>query len=151
MTRKPPTNDLEPLIKHRQERAKYELGRKPWLTPIGEQLMTVLDSPLRSTVETLLAELAALALLADANKGQALRESRSAEIPIPSFRPVWAEKKLEQAAYFLWEYAETVASFNNRPYDPDHKHGVCLSCGFKSAKTDLCCRHCGRQRREVTE
>lgn len=153
MTRTPPPdNGLDSIIKHRQEKAKYELGRKPWLTSVGENLMVVLDSPLKSTIQNLLGELAALVLQADAGKGQNLEEHRkSAEVGIPSFRSVWASKRLDQVSVRLWAESEAIAGFNNRPFDPDTRRGFCDSCANPFAKEDICCRHCGRQLRQVDE
>jgi hypothetical protein len=154
MSKRPPTkpDDLGPLLAHRQEAAKYELGRKPWNVAIGENLLILLDSPLRSTVTNLIGELAALVLLADARSGQNISEHRaSAEIPIPSFKPVWAGKRLEQVNRRLWAESEAISAFNNRPWDPDNRRGFCDSCANPFSKEDICCRHGGRQLKTVDE
>jgi hypothetical protein len=152
MTRKPPINELEALTKHRQERALYELGRKPWVTSVGENLLVVLDSPLKATLTNLLAELAALAVMANPMKAAQMREGgRDAEKPIPSFYSAWAERRLEQIDQLLWAETERLAAFTKRPADPSKRPYACLTCGNPPHRDDICCRKCGRQLQQADQ
>jgi hypothetical protein len=119
---------------------------------IAEDLRLLLASPIGRTLDGFLFELANLELLADANSSPELSEGgKSADVPIPSFRSVWAARKRDQVESRMWAEKEHLAGFLSRPFDPQVRNDLCLSCGQKFSREDICCRHCGRQLRQVDE
>lgn len=119
---------------------------------IAEDLLLLLKSPVGRTLDQFLFELANLELLADANQSvDPSRERKNAEVPMPSFRSVWAARKRDQIDARLWAEAEALATFTARPYDPHLRGDLCPTCGHPPSREDLCCRHCGRQLKQVDE
>lgn len=125
---------------------------------VAEDLQQVAeaDSRVWATLEKFISEMAALAVHTSANASPNPNEIRSTgEPPLPSFRPAWAAKRLARLDLLLHEEAEALAGFNNRPYDPDSRPGLCGDCGTRGAKADLFCRQCGsrlpHQQTEVEE
>jgi hypothetical protein len=131
----------------RTETTDPDTGRVEWEAyevTVEENLASVLDSPLKSSVTLLVAELAALVhLTAAVRAAQTDKEGGpSASTRLPSPTPAWADHRLNQAASRLTEEALAVAVWNNHPFDPDKKTG-CVECGWVSEKGDLYCRQCG--------
>jgi hypothetical protein len=119
---------------------------------VAEDLRILLQSPIRDTLKQFLFELANLELLAAAGQSaDPTRERKSAEIPIPSFRSVWASRKRDQIDIRLWAESEALATFTARPYDPHLRGDLCPTCGHPPTREDICCRHCGRQLKQVDQ
>lgn len=119
---------------------------------VAEDVRLLLNSPIGRTLDGFLFELANLELLADAHTNVELGEGgRSAETPIPSFRSVWASRKRDQVEARMHAEKEHLAGFLSRPFDPQVRNDLCLSCGQKFSREDICCRHCGRQLKQADE
>ena len=113
---------------------------------VAEDLVTILETPgIGRTVALLISELAWLCTMADARKGGGMDErvGGSRTPPVPSFRPVWAERRLDQVEACLWQEAQSIASWVHRPHDPGRRERECSVCGGRLGREDLHCRRCG--------
>ena len=113
---------------------------------VGEDLLTVLASPLGPTIQRLLDALAGLAESASssrANNPDVIRTARPQHAPIPRFDPVWADRIQSQTDDQLWELSESLLTFLNRPEDPRSWAG-CMTCGNKRISDHASyCQTCG--------
>lgn len=138
------------------QRRRLVANRVANVVPLAADLFDVLDSPLHSTIQELLAALATLATLTDPNQSSDWQRSRSpsAQPPLPDLTPAWAAKKLDQIDRQLDELAGNLNGWLHNPHDP-HRPDLCARCGRKYARDDVHCRQCGtllhpRNAREVT-
>lgn len=130
------------ILRHRETAL---INRIVSRTPIAADLLVVLDSPIGRTIEHFLSEIAALTLSCAATPSariEQLRHTKNDVTTIPSFKPAWATKRLNQLDRRLWEEAESVAGWLHHPNDPGIKTG-CQSCGRSKGFEDLFCRWCG--------
>lgn len=134
--------ELDQLTKTRR---RLVANRLATVVSVAEDLLSVLDSPLRSTVEDLLSALAALTSMTDPSGSTDWRSRRSPNYDsvIPSPDPAWAKKKVDQIDRQLYELVGMVDGWCHRPYDPHSRRGLCVSCSGKLGREDRHCRHCG--------
>ena len=113
-------------------------------TSIGEDLLTILGSPVASTVERLLDALAGLTESTSAGRAATLdgTKTKTQHAPLPHFNPAWAETVQHQTDDQLWELSETLHSFLNRPTDP-RTWSACDTCGNKRIGSSSYCQTCG--------
>ena len=114
---------------------------------IGEDLLTVLASPIGPTVERLLDALSGLAestSASSANNPDKIRTGRQQHAAIPRFNPVWADRIQSQTDDQLWELSESLLTFLNRPEDP-REWAMCDTCGNKRIGQSTYCQTCGNR------
>lgn len=120
------------------------VGKVATRTSVAEDLLVVLDSHVGPTVERLLDTLATLTEATSAAQPTTLESTRGRpqDAPIPRFTPAWADMVQRQADDRLWEMAEELTSFLNRPTDPK-TWSACDTCGNKRLGDSSYCRDCG--------
>jgi hypothetical protein len=113
-------------------------------TSTAEDLLTVLGSPLGTTVARLLDALAGLAESVSAGKGKTLEavKGKPQHAPMPRFEPVWADNVQNRVDNQLWELSENVVAFLNRPTDPK-TWAACDTCGHRRLGESTYCQTCG--------
>lgn len=134
---------IDALLRHRTVHTRAALAPH---RSVAEDLATILDTPgIGSTVALLISELATLCTMADARTGAGMNErvGGSRTPPIPSFRPVWAERRLGQVEASLWQEAQSIASWVHHPHNPGRRGRECPVCGGRLSREDLHCRRCG--------
>jgi hypothetical protein len=112
---------------------------------IGEDLLTVLASPLGPTVERLLDALSGLTESTSSSSGNnpdKIRTGRPQHAPLPRFYSVWADRIQSQTDDQLWELSENLLTFLNRPEDPS-TWAICDTCGNKRLGESSYCGNCG--------
>lgn len=126
-------------------RRRLVANRLATVVSVGEDLLSVLDSPLRSTVEDLLSALATLTSMTDSSSATDWRARRSPNYNsvLPSPNPAWAKKMIDQIDRHLYELSGMVDGWCHRPYDPHARRGLCVICSGKLGREDRYCRHCG--------
>lgn len=125
-------------------RSHAVVGKTAQKTSVGEDLLTVLASPVGDTVEGLLDGLAGLVESASANRSKnpdSVR-TKTQDAPLPRFEPAWADYVQGQVDDQLWQLSETVWSFLNRPTDPK-TWAACEACGNRRIGDSTYCRTCG--------
>lgn len=134
--------DFDELTKARR---RLVANRLATVVSVGEDLLTVLDSPLRSTIEDLLSSLATLSASTDPHRSTdwASRRVPGYQSSVPSSDPAWAAHKIDQVDRQLYELAGMVDGWCHRPHDPQARKGLCVACSGKLGREDRHCRHCG--------
>lgn len=133
--------ELDTLTKQRRVLTQNRVANH---VSVAESLLVVLDSPLQETTTDLLAALATLAAMTDPNQSPNWDPNRNPnnDTHIPSFRPAWADHKLDQINRIIGELAGNIDGWTHRPHDPTNPT-ECPDCGRKYSRDDNYCRWCG--------
>lgn len=127
-------------------RTQAVVGKLVPKTSIGEDLLSVLASPVGGTLEGLLDGLAGLVESTSAarSKNPDSLRTRLQHAPLPRFEPAWAEHVQGQVDDQLWQLSESVLSFLNRPTDPK-TWAACDACGNRRIGESTYCQSCGNR------